>query len=79
MPIRLTENVDRSRQLYRGRKGVIHGWVLPHDCRFEEIEGEFVLETLPLVIYFYFPEAEWRVGNLGLGVYPLKRRSRTWK
>ena len=25
MPDRLTDNVDRSRQLYRGRKGVIHG------------------------------------------------------
>ena len=38
-----------------------------------------MLETLPLVIYLYFPEAEWRVGNLGPGIYPLKRRSRTWK
>ena len=79
MPIRLTENVDRSRQLYRGRKGIIHGWVLPPDCGSEEIEGEFVLDTLPLVIYLYFSEAEWRVGNLGPGIYPLKRRSRTWK
>eukprot|EP00959_Pyramimonas_sp_CCMP1952_P254331 5312615-Pyramimonas_sp.AAC.1 len=66
MPIRLTENVDRSRQLYGGRKGVIHGWVLPHDCRVEEIEGEFVLESLPLVIYLYIPRQSGASATLAL-------------
>ena len=79
MPIRLTENVDRNRQLYRGRTGVIHGWTLAPNCASEEIDGEFVLDTLPLVIYLQFPGAKWRVGKLGPGIYPLKRRTRTWK
>ena len=38
-----------------------------------------MLETLPLMIYLYFPKAEWRAGNLAPGIYPLKRRIRTWK
>ena len=39
MPIRLTENVDRSRQLFRGRTGFIHGWTLAPNCISEEIDG----------------------------------------
>ena len=79
MPIRLTDNVDRSRQLYRHRKGVIYGWTMAPGCTPQEIEGEFILDTLPLVIYLHFPEAQWSIGKLPTGVYPLKRRSRTWK
>ena len=79
MPVRLTDSVDRSRQLYRGRKGVIHGWTLAPRCIPTEIQGEFVLDTLPLVVYIHFPEAKWRIGKLPMGVFPLKRRSRTWK
>ena len=26
LPVRLTDNEDRDRHLYRGRGGVIHGW-----------------------------------------------------
>ena len=79
MPIRLTENVDRGRQLFRGRKGVIYGWTMAPGCVPEEIDGEFILDALPLVIYIHFPDAKWRIGKLPEGVYPLKRRSRTWK
>ena len=79
LPIRLTENVDRNKQLYRGRKGTIYGWTLAPGCIPEEIDGEFLLSQLPLVIYIIFPEATWRVGKLPSGVYPLKPRSRTWK
>ena len=50
MPVRLTENVDREKQLYRGRKGTIYGWALDPDCGKHEIEGEWILERLPLVI-----------------------------
>ena len=32
MPVRLTDTIDRSRQLYRGRKGVIHGWSMAPNC-----------------------------------------------
>ena len=48
-------------------------------CIPQEIEGEFVLDALPLVIYVHFPDAKWRIGKLPTGVYPLKRKSRTWK
>ena len=41
--------------------------------------GEFLLDRLPLVVYVYFPDATWQVGTLPIGVYPMKRRSRTWK
>ena len=57
MPVRLTENVDRSRQLFRGRKGIIHGWTPAPGCIPEEFEGEFILDRLPVVVYIYFPEA----------------------
>ena len=40
---------------------------------------EFILDTLPVIIYVLFPQTQWQVGNLPPGVYLLKRRSRTWK
>ena len=79
MPIRLTDNVDRELQLYRGRRGRIYGWTLSPQCIPEEVDGEFLLSHLPLVIYLEFPEATWRIGKLPPGVYPLKPRSKTWK
>ena len=79
MPIRLTGNVDRKKQLYRRRKGFIHAWTLDPRCIPTEHEGEFLLDRLPLVIYVYFPDADWKVGTLPIGVYPMTRRSRTWK
>ena len=57
MPVRLTENVDRARQLFRGRKGFIHGWTLAPGCIPEEFDGEFILDRLPVVVYIRFPEA----------------------
>ena len=57
MPVRLTENVDRARQLFRGRKGFFHGWTLAPGCIPEEFEGEFILDRLPVVLYMRFPEA----------------------
>ena len=57
MPIRLTENVDRGRQLFRGHKGFIHGWALSPGSVPIDIGGEFMLDHLPAVIYLYFPEA----------------------
>eukprot|EP00959_Pyramimonas_sp_CCMP1952_P437765 9165051-Pyramimonas_sp.AAC.1 len=67
MPIRLTDNVDRSRQLCRHRKGVIYGWTTAPDCMSQEIEGELILDRLPLVIYLHFPEAQWSIGKLPTG------------
>ena len=61
MPIRLTESVDRSRQLYKGRKSVIHGWTLHPDCKTEEFEGELIVDRLPVVVYLSFPEVLARI------------------
>ena len=79
MPIRLTENIDRNRQLYRGRKGRIHGWTMAPGCIPEEIDDEFILHELPLVVYIHFTEVTWQIGTLPIGVYPLKKRSKIWR
>ena len=79
MPIRLTENIDRDRQLYRGRKSTIHGWTMPPGCIPEEIDDEFILHELPLVVYIHFTEVMWHIGTLPIGVYPLKKRSKKWR
>ena len=78
LPVRLTESVDRERQLYRGRRGVIYGWTLDPRSIPVEIDDEYMFNHLPLVIYLHFEEADWRIGKLPKGVYPLKSRSRTW-
>ena len=79
MPIRLTESVDRERQMYRGRRGFIYGWTMANNCIPVDVDGGFLLGHLPNVIYIHFPEAAWRIGKLPNGVHPLKPRSRTWK
>ena len=79
MPIRLTESLDREKQLYRGRRGFIYGWTLARNCIPVDVGGEFLLDRLPTVIYLIFPEAKWQIGKLPVRVYPLKPRSRTWK
>ena len=50
LPLRLTDNVDRERQLYRGRRGFMHGWTLDPRCTSVENDGEFLLNHMPLVI-----------------------------
>ena len=70
MPIRLTESVDRSRQLYKGRKGVIHGWTLHPDCKTEEFEGELIVDRLPVVVYLLFPEVLARIQRGEQTPYP---------
>ena len=39
MPVRLTDNVDRRRQLYRGRRGLLHAWTLHPESTTVETEG----------------------------------------
>ena len=79
LPVRLTDNVDRQLQLYRGRRGAIHGWTLDPFCESSDANGDMLLDRLPLVIYVLFREATWKIGTLPEGVYPLTPRSRTWK
>ena len=79
MPIRLTDNVDRNRQLYRGRRGFLHAWTLHLESTTLETNGEMLIDRLPLVIYVIFPEADWHIGELPRGVYPITPRSRAWQ
>jgi hypothetical protein len=79
MPVRLTDTVDRKRLMYRGRRGFIYGWTLHPACIPEEMDGEWLLDRLPLVIYVRYPEATWQIGKLPTGVYPMTAKSRTWK
>ena len=59
LPVRLTDNVDRQLQLYRGRRGAIHGWTLDPFCESNDVNGDMLLDRLPLVIYVLFREATW--------------------
>ena len=80
LPVRLTESIDRKRQLYRNRSGNIVGWAPhPHQTKFD-VDGEWLLDNLPQCIYIKFQGATWRVHeDLGEGVYPLAPVSRTWE
>ena len=69
MPVRLTENADRGKQLYRGRKGQIYGWTMASNCIPMEHEGEFILDKLPQVIYIQFADVDWKIGDLPVGVF----------
>ena len=55
MPVRLSDTVDRTRKMYRGRRGFIYGWTLHPACIPEDVDGEWLLDRLPLVIYVLFP------------------------
>lgn len=80
MPLRLTDSIDRDKQLYRGRRVTLYGWTLHPECVSEALqEGESILNRLPLVIYIYCAGADWQIGKLPKGVYPVTPRSRTWK
>ena len=71
LPVRITDNEDRDRQLYRGRGGEIHGWTEhPDATKIETSEGEWLMNLLPLLIYVYYAGATWTIGNLPKGVCP---------
>ena len=77
--MRLLDSIDREKVLYRGKRVTLHGWTLHPECPQEGMDGEMVLDRLPLVIYIHCAEAEWQIGKLPVGVYPMTPRSRTWK
>jgi hypothetical protein len=79
MPMRLTDSVDRDLHLYRGRRVLIHGWTLDPSCLQETLDGEILLDRLPLVVYIFIEGAKWQIGKLPVGVYPMTPRTRTWK
>ena len=51
LPIRLTDCVDRERQLYRGRRGFIYVWTSHEECQSTDVGGEFLLDRMPLRFY----------------------------
>jgi hypothetical protein len=77
--MRLTDSVDRDLHLYRGRRVLIHGWTLDPSCLQETLDGEILLDRLPLVVYIFIEGAKWQIGKLPVGVYPMTPRTRTWK
>ena len=54
MPVRLTMNIDRERQLYRGRRGVLHAWTLHPETTTVETNDELLVDRLPVVLYVNF-------------------------
>ena len=80
MPVRLTESIDRPHRLYRGRRGIIFGW-LPHKEESQTlVDGEIILSHLPEIIYVQFVGAKFCFGKgLPDDVYPITAMSRTWK
>ena len=81
LPIRLTESIDRSKKLYRGRRGFIYAWVPHEEEKPMEIDGEVLMRQLPRAIYVRFPKAAWgRISDdFPEDVYPVTPVSRTWK
>ena len=79
MPMRLTDTDDQKRQLYRGRRWFMRGWALHPGCIPEDLDGEWLLDRLPLVIYLCFPQSSWQMRQLKLGISPSTPKSRTWK
>nr|MCS5703195.1 hypothetical protein [Acidobacteriota bacterium] len=81
MPIRLLDNIDKRRQLFRGRKGYIQDWIPHPETDIEDTpDGDLVYSKLPKLIYVKFPGATWRVHtDLEVGVFPIQPRSRTWQ
>ena len=80
LPVRLTESIDRARQLYRNRRGTIVGWAPHPEETSEEADNEWLLSHMPQCIYVAFAGATWKIHkDLEVGVYPLAPVSRTWK
>ena len=55
LPVRLTDSIDRGRSLYRGRRGYILNWAERPDSERTDVDGEWVMNELPSVIYVHFP------------------------
>ena len=47
LPVRLTESIDRARQLYRNRRGTIVGWAPHPEVTREEADNEWLLSHMP--------------------------------
>ena len=78
LPVRLTHAINRSKKLYRGRRGRIVGWQLHPETEKEHDQGECILSRQLVTIFVKFPGVTWRIKDLEEGVYPLTQASRTW-
>ena len=81
LPVRLTDRADKNKdlKLYRGRRGHIYGWTPHPHSTVEEVDGDLLMDRMPLVIYVKFDNVTWKIGDLPEGVYPLTPVSRTWR
>ena len=64
LPVRLTDTINRSKKLYRGRRGRIVGWQLHPDTEKTYIDGECILSRQPVTIFVQFSGVEWRIKDL---------------
>ena len=56
LPIRLTENIDRKRSLFRGRRGFIVNWAVHPDGSAQCVNEEWILDKSPPAVYIFSPE-----------------------
>ena len=81
MPFALTDHIDRNpeKQLLRGKIGYLHSWVLADDESSTVVDGERILDKLPLAVFLKFPRATWRLPCLSEpGLYPIQPRTSMW-
>ena len=81
LSMRLTETVDRKRKLFKGRRCWLESWVPHPDEAKLEIDGEWVLSHMPVVIYVSFEERNWEHmhEDVSATAFPMTPSSRTWK
>ena len=76
--MRLTDSINRGLKLYKHRRCFLDSWTLHPDEASVAEGGERNLQYQPLCIYLRFEDAEWQIGDLEPGVYPLEPISRDW-
>ena len=81
MPVALTDHIDRNpeKQLLRGKVGYIHSWILHRDESSTYVDGQRILQKLPLVVFVKFPGPSWKLPSLKEpGLYPIKEVKAAW-
>ena len=78
LPVFLSDHVNRDRKLLKGRRGYVCSWQHATDGAVRVDPTCVVWNQLPKVVYVKFPEAQWQIPGLALGVYPVTPQRRTW-
>ena len=78
MPVFLTDHINRSRLLLKGRRGYVVGWRPATDGAVQVELSRTVWNQLPQVVYVRFPGATWQLTGLEIGVYPIVPQRKPW-